>query len=69
DISVVGFDDIPTAALLNPKLTTMRQPLQEMGRSATELLLDLLKDPEDKSESIIFPTELIVRETTAPPHP
>jgi LacI family transcriptional regulator len=68
DISVVGFDDIPTAALLSPKLTTMRQPLQEMGRSATQMLLDLLKNPENRPESIISPTELIVRETTAPPY-
>ncbi|MAT98137.1 MAG: LacI family transcriptional regulator [Anaerolineaceae bacterium] len=69
DISVVGFDDIPTAALLNPQLTTMRQPLQEMGRSATQMLLDMLKNPETMPESIIFPTELIVRESTAPPQP
>ena len=68
NISVVGFDDIPTAALLSPQLTTMRQPLQKMGRSATQMLLDLLKNPEERPESIIFPTELIVRETTAPPY-
>lgn len=69
DMSVVGFDDIPTAALLSPKLTTIRQPLQDMGKSATQMLLDLLKNVEDTPESIIFPTELIVRETTAPPPP
>ena len=67
DLSVIGFDDIPTAALLEPKLTTMRQPLQKMGESATQMLLDLLDTPENTPESIIFPTELIVRETTAPP--
>lgn len=67
DVSVVGFDDIPTAALLSPKLTTVSQPLQDMGRSATQMLLDLLNNSEDIPESIIFPTELIVRETTAPP--
>ena len=67
DLSVIGFDDIPMAALLSPKLTTMRQPLQKMGESATQMLLDLLNNPDRIPESIIFPTELILRETTAPP--
>ena len=67
DLSVVGFDDIPTAALLSPQLTTMRQPLQEMGRSATQMLLDLLRTPEERPQSVIFPTELVVRETAVAP--
>lgn len=66
DLSVIGFDDIPMAALSNPQLTSIRQPLQEMGRIATEILLDSINNPEGKSTSIILPTELIVRETTAP---
>ncbi|MCA9955048.1 MAG: substrate-binding domain-containing protein, partial [Anaerolineales bacterium] len=68
DLSVVGFDDIPMAALLSPKLTTVRQPLQEMGRSATQMLVNLLRNPDETPESIIFPTELVIRETAVPPH-
>lgn len=66
-LSVVGFDDIPLAAVSSPKLTTVRQPLQEMGRVATQLLLDLINAPEEKPRSIVLPTELILRESTALP--
>ncbi len=67
DLSVVGFDDIPLAAVSSPKLTTVRQPLQEMGRVATQLLLDWINAPEEKPRSIVLPTELIFRESTASP--
>ena len=42
DLSVVGFDDIPDATLSNPPLTTVRQPLQDMGEAAMRMLLDIL---------------------------
>lgn len=70
DLSVVGFDDIPMAALSNPRLTTVHQPLQEMGKIATQMLLESINNTEEKSKkttSMILPTELIIRETTAPP--
>ena len=66
DLSVIGFDDIPLAAVSSPKLTTIRQPLQEMGRAATRLLLDLINAPEKRRGSIILPIELLLRESTAP---
>ena len=66
-VSVIGFDDIPMAATLNPQLTTMRQPLQEMGKLATQLLVNLLDNTEEEPASIVLPTELILRESTAPP--
>ncbi len=65
DISIVGFDDIPMAALLNPPLTTIRQPLQDMGRIATTLLLDRIREPEQEKSSVVLPTELVVRGSTA----
>lgn len=65
DLSVIGFDDIPIASELNPKLTTIRQPLQEMGSIATQLLLDLINNNENKPNSMILPIEIIVRESTA----
>lgn len=67
DISLVGFDDIPIAAILNPPLTTLRQPMVEMGRLATQMLLDWISDPEQKPSSITLPTELILRESTSSP--
>jgi LacI family transcriptional regulator len=61
DVSVVGFDDIPTAASVHPPLTTVRQPLEEMGRRATRMLLDLIADPERPVERIDLPTSLVIR--------
>lgn len=64
DLSVIGFDDIPDAALSNPPLTTVRQPLQAMGSAAMRMLLDLLEGRETVSH-VRLPTELIVRGSTA----
>jgi len=68
DVSVVGFDDIPMAAILSPKLTTVKQPLSDMGQFATQLLLELVHQPDENQKSIILPTELIIRDSTAPPN-
>jgi LacI family transcriptional regulator len=67
DISILGFDDIPQAALVRPALTTVRQPLEQMGRIATQMLLSMLKDPEQEIIRIELPTELIVRDSTLSP--
>jgi LacI family transcriptional regulator len=67
DISIVGFDDIPQAASVRPELTTVRQPLEQMGRVATQMLLDLLKNAEKEISRIELPTELIVRGSTSSP--
>ena len=66
DVSIIGFDDVPQAALVRPALTSVRQPLEQMGRIATQMLLDRLKDPEQESTRIELPTELIIRESTGP---
>jgi DNA-binding LacI/PurR family transcriptional regulator len=67
DVSVVGFDDIQSAAFQNPRLTTIRQPLKKMGTIAAETLLRRIARPEDDSypREIVVEPELIVRETTA----
>ncbi|MEM9056458.1 MAG: LacI family DNA-binding transcriptional regulator [Pseudomonadota bacterium] len=66
DLSVVGFDDIRLASQVWPSLTTVRQPIEAMGRRATELLLRRLADqPADDLELMIEST-LIVRESTGP---
>jgi LacI family transcriptional regulator len=67
DISVLGFDDIPQASLVRPALTTVRQPLEQMGRVATQMLLEIFKNPESKPKRIELPTELIIRDSTAKP--
>lgn len=67
DVSILGFDDIPQARMVRPALTTVRQPLEQMGRVATQMLLEILKDPGSKPKRIELPTELIVRDSTAKP--
>jgi len=69
DISVVGFDDIPQAAHVHPTLTTVRQPLEEMGRIATRMLLEYIGDPQRPIERVELPTELVLRQSCHPPKP
>ena len=66
DISVIGFDDIKAAAFLTPGLTTIRQPLAEMGRCAAQCIVNRLNRTEDFRAQVAFEPELIVRESTAP---
>lgn len=67
DVSVIGFDDIQSAAYQNPGLTTVRQPLRQMGVIAAETLLDRINSPRqaDYPREIIVKPELIVRASTA----
>jgi LacI family transcriptional regulator len=67
DVSVIGFDDIPQAALIRPALTTIGQPLEKMGRVATQMLLELLSQSQTKLGRIELPTELIIRESCQAP--
>ena len=66
DVSVIGFDDIRAAALISPSLTTVRQPLREMGWTAAEYLLGRLEGTEKFREQIVISPELTLRESTAP---
>jgi len=67
DLSVVGFDDLPVARWVSPPLTTVRQPLAEMGRAAAQMLDDLIDGVPLRMNRVELSTELIVRESTAPP--
>jgi LacI family transcriptional regulator len=67
DFSVVGFDDLPRAAQSFPGLTTVRQPLHDMGQKAARALLSLIDGQGLLMEHIRLPTELVVRSSTAPP--
>jgi LacI family transcriptional regulator len=65
DVAVAGFDDIPFAALSNPRLTTVAQPAEEMGRKAAGMLLSAIRDSA-MPPSELLPVRLVVRESTAP---
>ena len=67
DISIIGFDDIPQASNVHPALTTVRQPLEEMGRKATQMLLQYLSSAKTEVEKVQLPTKLIIRESCQPP--
>jgi len=67
DMSVLGFDDIPAAAQFYPALTTVRQPLHQMSRSAVNTLLALIAGIAPASPQVTLPTELVVRASTAAP--
>jgi len=67
DVSVVGFDDIQSAAYSTPSLTTVRQPLFEMGKRGAQVLLQrIAKREADYPSEIVMAPELVVRESTGP---
>jgi DNA-binding LacI/PurR family transcriptional regulator len=63
DVAVVGFDDAPLAGHTDPKLTTVRQPVVEMGTQAAHELLALVAQTADGPRHIVLPTELVRRES------
>ncbi|AUA16894.1 LacI family DNA-binding transcriptional regulator [Streptomyces malaysiensis] len=67
DLSVVGFDDTSLAQMTSPPLTTVRQPLREMGGAALRTALRLANGEKVESHHIELATELVVRASTAPP--
>jgi LacI family transcriptional regulator len=68
DCSMVGFDDVPMAGFCTPGLTTIRQPMEEMGGTATKRMLDALaaSEPEASPELQLLPPTLVLRDSTAP---
>ena len=66
DLSVIGFDDLTIASYAIPPLTTVRQPKHEMGRVATDIVFNLLAGSTTE-KSYTFQTDLILRDSTAPP--
>jgi LacI family transcriptional regulator len=67
DLSIVGFDDVEHATIVTPALTTVRQPLAEMGRTAVSLLNRLLDEQRFETLHLELATRLVVRDSTAPP--
>jgi LacI family repressor for deo operon, udp, cdd, tsx, nupC, and nupG len=66
DISVAGFDDIEFAAVAEPALTTIHQPRRELGQAAASMLIDLLQG-KPSSRRIMLGTDLVIRDSVAPP--
>lgn len=64
DVSVIGFDDLPTARFFQPALTTIAQPKGLIGRRTVELLVEILRDPESPIRQVTLPHELVVRDST-----
>ncbi len=69
DISIVGFDDIESAAFHNPSLTTIRQPLKQMGTVAARILLQRIRGQATFPDVVPIHPELMIRESTCPPNP
>ena len=68
DLSVVGFDDIRFARYIDPPLTTIAQPMREIGEGTVRLLLEILNgDATTVPESVTLPHTLTIRSSTAPP--
>jgi LacI family transcriptional regulator len=65
DVSVIGFDDISAASFNNPRLTTIRQPLSNMGRIAAQSVLNRIHQSEQFRKEVTVEPELVVRESTA----
>jgi LacI family transcriptional regulator len=67
DVAVTGYDDIPVARHLRPQLTTVRQPIQELGAKAFETLYAMISGSDGTSRDIVLPTRLICRESCGCP--
>ncbi|GAA0614660.1 LacI family DNA-binding transcriptional regulator [Streptomyces crystallinus] len=64
DVSLIGFDDSAIARHMDPPLTSVRQPIEEMGRAMAQLLLSQIAAPEPSRPRLVLPTELVVRAST-----
>jgi LacI family transcriptional regulator len=69
DLSVVGFDDIPLAEHAHPPLTTVRQPVYEIGRQVCRMLVQILagEPPHVEARQVLFEPELVIRDSCGPP--
>jgi LacI family transcriptional regulator len=67
ELSVVGFDDLQLASHVIPRLTTIAQPVEQIGQKATELLMRQIQSPQTLPETVKLDTHLVIRESTAPP--
>ncbi|MGC4946410.1 LacI family DNA-binding transcriptional regulator [Streptomyces sp. DT224] len=64
DVALIGFDDSAVARHMDPALTSVRQPIEEMGRAMTSVLLDMIAGENADRAQIVLPTELVVRDSS-----
>lgn len=67
DLSLVGFDNVPSAGFSMPPLTSVAVPIRQIGEQALTLLIKRIREPEEGSSTMELPVEVVVRDTTAPP--
>lgn len=65
DVAIIGYDDIEFAGAAAVPLSSIRQPREQLGRTATQLLLEEAGDPDHEHRHVVFQPELVVRESTA----
>jgi DNA-binding LacI/PurR family transcriptional regulator len=68
DIAITGFDDIPLAEHINPSLTTVRQPIYDIGRRTCDMLVRLISGEELAERHVLLQPELVVRESCGAVH-
>jgi LacI family transcriptional regulator len=66
DVSIIGYDDVPEAEFADPPLTTIKQPMAEVGQAATRFLIQWIEDPAIIPKQVLFDTSLIIRSSCAP---
>jgi LacI family transcriptional regulator len=66
DISIIGFDDISQCLLAYPQLTTIHQPLEQMGRIAARLLIEQIENPGQPLRHVTLATKLVIRDSCLP---
>jgi LacI family transcriptional regulator len=64
EMGIVGFDDLPWARLVSPRLTAVAQPTYDLGRTAAEMLVERAADPEAPVRTVTLPTQLVVRDSS-----
>ncbi len=67
EFSVIGFNEMPFLDKMRPPLTTVALPHYEIGAEAARMLLEMIDDPERHARSVLLPTSLVIRASTAPP--
>ena len=69
DVALVGFDETSWSTLVQPPITLIAQPTEEIGRTATDLLLKRIEDPQRAARTVILQAQLMARGSSAPRHP
>jgi DNA-binding LacI/PurR family transcriptional regulator len=64
DVAIIGFDDSPSCLVTRPPLSSIRQPIEEMGREAVSILMRTMAEPDEAPRQVTFATELVAREST-----